>query len=134
MALQGTTRAYSLLDNMAQHSQGVQPLTLHSGQHCMAQHGRALPQGCLYLPGCSTRGTSRARASSSSSPASLWWWQRWLCMVPRLCLHCCPMPTKPLLYSRGAEPPVKRHPWGRIALSSLWMHGGPVQGRHRELT
>lgn len=41
IALQGTTRAYSLLDSMAQHSQGVQPLVPTPGQHSTRKHSRS---------------------------------------------------------------------------------------------
>lgn len=55
-------------------------------------------------------------------------------MVLELCLHCDPCPLSPFLIAEESEPPAKGHPWDRIALSSLGMHRGLVQGRDKELT
>lgn len=68
MALQGTTRAYRPLDNMAQHSQDVQPLHPAPGTAQLAEHIQTLSQGCPYLSGCSITGHKQGQGEQQQHP------------------------------------------------------------------
>lgn len=110
------------------HRRGVQPLSpdpvrVHPGQHSTARHGRTLPQGCPYVPGCSTPRHEQGQGEQQQQPG-----------VPVAVVAVCgtgalpaplPAPAQPLSQQSGlwpdsgrrTRPSCQRTPGGRWATS-----------------